>query len=186
MSVSERKICLEIESLGVVLNYFICIVQRQCKDSGAVNFTAHGSEVEFLFCIIQTFFFLSVFRWVLDMALRKCQSRHLFLVYKSLFNNFKVLTTTKKWSTNTLVLIFVFCFVSTPLNSIGIDNCWTLLQNSVSFQSLRTALFHFQHLFPSKISLSLNYYCNLKKNSLTWKLLKFILPLGLCWRIMLW
>lgn len=89
------------------LNYFICIVQRQYKDSGAVNFTSHGSEIEFFFCIIQTFF-LSVSRWVLDMALRKCQSRHLFLVYKSLFNNFKGLTTTKKWSTNTLVLILSF------------------------------------------------------------------------------
>lgn len=45
VSVSERKICLEIECLGVVLNYFVCVVQRQYKDSGAVNFTSRGSEV---------------------------------------------------------------------------------------------------------------------------------------------
>lgn len=58
LSVSERKTCLEIEcwvfGFFFVLNYFICFIQRHYKDSGAVNFTSHGSEVEFVFCIIQT------------------------------------------------------------------------------------------------------------------------------------
>lgn len=57
LSVSERMICLEIECLVFFLNYFICIVQGQCEDLGAANFIAHGSEIEFLFCITQTLFF---------------------------------------------------------------------------------------------------------------------------------
>lgn len=94
--------------LGVFLNYLFVLYKDNIKIQ--VMKISHHMVLRLNFSSVsyKLFFFLSVSRWVLDMTLRKCQSRHLFLVYKSLFNNFKGLTTTKKWSTNTLVLILSF------------------------------------------------------------------------------